>query len=542
MATPSFPEQTQGPSIDEGIAKSSKETPLPRLDAIEEPVPLVSQKGVFLIPRPSNDPRDPLNWPRWRKWTSVGVLSLAAFAGLTSVAAGQLLVGPLAQLYRVPTTSIAWQNSACQAAIIIGTFVLYSLSRVVGRLSVMFWSVIITLASQVWTATLTQNHQFNDYILSRAFSGFFALTVGVIGPRALTDQFFLHQRGRAFTVFHFSFDLGIAAGPSLCAFVGAAAGDWPWAFWWTAILLAVCAALMFFLLNDTTWDRSVEVQDRRAPEGYWSSRVATFLPGTQITPRLTWSEWFTVSPIPMKIALTPVTIVMGIFAALNFGMSIGINAITPVWLQRPEHAGGYAFTPMQNALFQFSHWLGILIALVYGQLLTDRLPLWIAGRFGKGDWKPEYRLHALWLPSLICMPLGMGVFGYFLAQHMNWGYLAFAHALVTFAALLMTPVSINYTCECFTKNVEETAIAMTAYRLLFGLSIPFYIAPWVDRVGFAWAYGMMAFILVLAYLFVVLLMWKGHEIRQWDPWGLISTEAGERVINNPQDQTQGEVP
>jgi hypothetical protein len=58
MATPSFPEETQRMAIGKGITKIS--TPLPGFDATEEPVPLVSRKGVVLIPQPSNDSRDPL--------------------------------------------------------------------------------------------------------------------------------------------------------------------------------------------------------------------------------------------------------------------------------------------------------------------------------------------------------------------------------------------------------------------------------------------------------------------------------------------------
>jgi hypothetical protein len=35
-----------------------------------------------LVPQPSDDPNDPLNWPKWRK--ALAFLSLCCFAGLTN--------------------------------------------------------------------------------------------------------------------------------------------------------------------------------------------------------------------------------------------------------------------------------------------------------------------------------------------------------------------------------------------------------------------------------------------------------------------------
>jgi MFS family permease len=154
----------------------------------------------------------------------------------------------------------------------------------------------------------------------------------------------------------------------------------------------------------------------------------------------------------------------------------------------------------------------------------------MAARFNGGSWKPEYRLHALWLPALVCNCIGIGLFGCTLQYHVSWGLLAFASILVIYASMCITPITVNYLSECFTHNVEETAIVLNTFRIAFGLSVAFYITPWVDAVGVGWTYGMMAFIMIFSWLFVVVLMWKGHQIRQIDPFGLISTEEGEHVL------------
>jgi hypothetical protein len=43
---------------------------------------------------------------------------------------------------------------------------------------------------------------------------------------------------------------------------------------------------------------------------------------------------------------------------------------------------------------------------------------------------------------------------------------------------------------------------------------------------------MMAFFDVFSFGFIILLMWKGHEIREWSVGGLNATEEGEKVVDS----------
>ena len=48
--------------------------------------------------------------------------------------------------------------------------------------------------------------------------------------------------------------------------------------------------------------------------------------------------------------------------------------------------------------------------------------------------------------------------------------------------------------------------------------------------SFNWTYGMMAFLQVFSFLFVLILMWKGHGIRHWKVGGLGESEEGKHVL------------
>lgn len=233
---------------------------------------------------------------------------------------------------------------------------------------------------------------------------------------------------------------------------------------------------------------------------------------------------------PFLIGICPVTIIMGIFTLISFGFYVGVNALTPVWLQKPVAEGGYGFSLKQNAAFTFCHWIGIIFVQFFGHYLNDRLPLALAKRWNGGAWKPEYRLHVLWLPSLVINPIGLGIFGAALQYHLHYMVLALAVFLVTIGSLASVPVTVNYVVECFTRYPAEAGIVIGAYRIVYGLTITFYINPWVAAVDVGWVYGMMAFFAVFSFFFVMLLMWKGHAIRGIQFASISSSEEGEKLV------------
>jgi hypothetical protein len=113
--------------------------------------------------------------------------------------------------------------------------------------------------------------------------------------------------------------------------------------------------------------------------------------------------------------------------------------------------------------------------------------------------------------------------------------------MVTFGSIAATPIAVNYACEIFTQAPAETAIVMNTYRVAFGLSVAFYIAPWVEKMGFRWTYGLMAFLQVASFIPVILLMWKGREIRRLKIGMLGSDEEGEVVMEEKGGVSVGSV-
>lgn len=175
------------------------------------------------------------------------------------------------------------------------------------------------------------------------------------------------------------------------------------------------------------------------------------------------------------------------------------------------------------------HWVGFVSGLVYGHLLSDRIPMLLARRNG-GLWKPEYRLHALWPTNLVLMPLGLGLVGISMQYRLHWIAMAFGQLFVTIGSMVSIPVTVNYICESFRSHTTEVTLVINSMRLFLGLSINFYIKPWEASVGIGWVYGMMAFLSVFAFLFLILLMFAGHRIRELSPFYTSDSEEGCPVL------------
>jgi hypothetical protein len=95
--------------------------------------------------------------------------------------------------------------------------------------------------------------------------------------------------GRAFTVFHWCFDFGTVAGPTLSALI-AANTNWTYTYKWTTGLVGAAIVLVFIFLEETSWDRGEGVVNLVPAANFFANRIATFLPGSRVTSKTTFAQ------------------------------------------------------------------------------------------------------------------------------------------------------------------------------------------------------------------------------------------------------------
>ncbi|KAK6367284.1 hypothetical protein LTS17_010209 [Exophiala oligosperma] len=324
--------------------------------------------------------------------------------------------------------------------------------------------------------------------------------------------------------------LGTLAGPTFSGFIVGNGSPWAVEYWYNVGLEGFVIFLIFFCLEETGWTRpgrpTFPVPStsfvRRSIDVYFFRRP-------NVAEGMNNRETLRLAIMPFRIGLHPVGILGGLFLMIVFGWSVGVNNLLAVFLQSPVSEKGYGFTPNQNAEFTFAAWAGCITGQLYGLAFNDKLPLWICRKSG-GIWKPEFRLHALWIPSFVGLNIGLGLFGAALQYHLHYMVAAVGNFLLNFSSNVAVPVLVNYEVECFTKYPVEAATIMNFYRTIFGIAIPFFIDGWEASVGVGWVFGMMAFVSMVAFGLIIVLMFAGHKIRHYFHSSIMSTEEGTRII------------
>jgi len=100
-------------------------------------------------------------------------------------------------------------------------------------------------------------------------------------------------------------------------------------------------------LLPTDWQPSFRA--RKSPQRLLC--VKPYVPFSLYVPNIRADLYFKgrIAATPFMIAVSPVTLILSIFTLVSFGFYIAMNAITPVFLQKPIKIGGYGFTTYQNA-------------------------------------------------------------------------------------------------------------------------------------------------------------------------------------------------
>lgn len=72
--------------------------------------------GVLLVPQPTDDPSDPLNWSLWKKVATLFIVSLASFIGIAQALANQSGFISQAKLYGKTPVELSYSVSTLPIA------------------------------------------------------------------------------------------------------------------------------------------------------------------------------------------------------------------------------------------------------------------------------------------------------------------------------------------------------------------------------------------------------------------------------------------
>jgi len=132
---------------------------------------------TVLIPQPSDDPNDPLNWSSWKKNSILLTISFLAFLPDFGTAMGSVTQIPQAKTWHIPVATI--QESVAINTMLSGVSGIFvvACSNYFGRAPTLFWTRLVAIAAVIWYATARPYHSF---FAARVVVGFFVGTAQTV--------------------------------------------------------------------------------------------------------------------------------------------------------------------------------------------------------------------------------------------------------------------------------------------------------------------------------------------------------------------------
>ncbi|KAJ5995789.1 hypothetical protein N7481_002766 [Penicillium waksmanii] len=516
---------------------------------------------IILVPAPSSDPKDPLNWPRWFKmYTAVAV----CFA---MILCNFLAAGPtLAILQTAQDFFPDWMETGMASPIAktayffsstalfqgLGNLLWMPLTNKYGRRPVYVVAFTLYTVTAIWCAV---GKGYANFLVARIFMGFAAGAGECLAPVTITDVYFLHERGSITALYNASLNLGVAAGAIIDGFI-VKYHPWRYIYYVAIALIGGVTLIVYVTFPETAFIRKPASGDdvttltasservcrvTKGEEAGHSENLEVIIPNEPAQNRgwlkqglKLYHGTYTDEPIwKMAIRLIGLLILPPVLWA-TLVMSVTIGFIVAVTSNvSPAFNTAYGFEAWQSGLCFFSAIIGALIGVFLGGHFSD----WVADYFTRrngGIREPEMRLPAIMIGT-ITGPLALALYGCGIHWKMHWIVPTIGIGLINFTITQATNVSLVYTIDSYRPVAGEVVVTQLAFKSAFGFLLGFYTNPWVDEDGYNVAYGEMAAICgAVLMLWVPLFIW-GKQIREksiswrvmrWAQWNT-DREVGE---------------
>ena len=132
---------------------------------------LAEDKKTILIPQPSDDPEDTLNWSQAKKHLVLFIISACAFLPDYGSATGAVTLLPQAEIWHMSEDEVNHSQVGNVFMLGAGGLFVTVLGAYFGRLPVLFWFMIFAL----WTAAFCAGARtFEQFMAARILNGFFS--------------------------------------------------------------------------------------------------------------------------------------------------------------------------------------------------------------------------------------------------------------------------------------------------------------------------------------------------------------------------------
>ncbi|KAK3722972.1 hypothetical protein LTR37_002118 [Vermiconidia calcicola] len=473
------------------------------------------QSDVVLVPAPSSDPDDPLNWSPSRKRLSTTCMCVyTLMVGIASAAIYSVLV-PISEATSLTLENLNAGTGYMFLAFGWGCLFWQPLALQYGKRPVYLLSILATTGIQVWAPYTKSNGQ---WIANKILQGFFGAPIESLCEISVADIYFQHERGSYIALYALLLAGSNFFAPIIAGFIADGQG-WQWVLYWCAIFNGIGFVFLFFFMEETNYSRQIilnhenEPQIARSRSGFADSddetkekihadiEPAETSPSPHTTEKtyLEKVKLFRFADIqkpnhllgmvarPLAFLSFPVILYAGFSYGSNLVWFNVLNATASLVLAGEP----YNFAASMVGVSYVSPLIGVAIGSFYTGYIGDRIVLWMARR-NRGILEPEHRLW-LFAPSLLCVPGGLILWGVGAANQIHWFGCVFAMGVIAFTNTVGLQLSVSYCIDSYKDLSGEAIVTVILVRNTMSFAIGYGVTPWVTNMGLQNAFLLAAF-------------------------------------------------
>ncbi|EJD46874.1 MFS general substrate transporter [Auricularia subglabra TFB-10046 SS5] len=501
--------------------------------------------GLVLIPQPSDDPEDPLNWPLWRK--NALMLVICYGAGLVGAFGPIIGAGLVTVAEDLKTTPDAISKLTGDTVLAIGLFLLITApcSVLWGRRPVFLVGNILLLASSIWSALAAD---VSSLTAARVIGGCGMAPIEALVEATVADLFFVHERGLWISIWSFALLGGINLVYIVNGFLIQNV-SWRVCFVIEGALFAVLLVLTILFVPETAYVRKevstlseetpssdmvepVAIENTKEKEGTASNAGSSDIelqqpspPQSQFTTkqflqslkpwtgeRYTETSFLTLAIRPFSLVPSPIvlwgTLIYGTTQCWLVLLSVSISLL----FSTPQF--GYNFGAGAVGLISG---VGPLIASFLGNAITGPLSDWSVTRLARmngGVYEPEFRLVMI-IPVLVTQT--MGWFGWAISAHLlePWIAPAIFDSLINFGQAVAGIAVVAYVVDAHPNYAPETFAVINALKNCFIFGITYVAIPWIENQGVLKCFSTIGGLVIAVCLTTIPMYIYGKRARSW---------------------------
>ncbi|KAJ4308352.1 hypothetical protein N0V84_012145 [Fusarium piperis] len=485
------------------------------------------KEPIILIPQPSDDPNDPLNWPLWQRDL---ITFLLCFAGILATALGPILAA------NTITIALDFSKDFTKVALLTGYFLLgcgagaiffVPSGRIWGKRHLFLVGICILIASSAWAGAVGTN--YGSFVGARIIQGVGCAPFESILNAAVGDLYFVHQRGVRMAFTNLAVFGGAFFTPILVGKITEALG-WAWTFYFVAIFLAATLPAVFLFCPETAYRRAAnlntdtvaqsetgpsEISEHKhetsvsepspvaergesevgrvgfvafprsnalQPIGDINTPKKTFIQSISLFDgRKTNDRYWVLLLRPFPLLTHPAFIWGCLIQGTMIGWTVFIGVIVAaIFIGPPYYWGevmaGYTYT---------GAFIGALVGFVLAGLLADTSVKYLT-KLNRGVYEPEFRI-LLVFPMMIIGGIGLYGFGLTAGKVLEGRY-TYHVPLVFFgfevAGMVIGAVASSlYIVDAYRDLTIEGFTIMIIFKNFFSFVLTFFAYNWINDGG-----------------------------------------------------------